>query len=80
MFPHRRTRKRAEEDFPEMGELALGPRRVPHRRPVRGHARWQEPHQAARGAVGRETGKYISHTLSVPINLQKHYLSDYLNP
>lgn len=58
LFPHRRTRKRTEEDLSEMGEFSFGPRRVPYRRPVRGHEGRQDAHQAARGALWGETGEW----------------------
>lgn len=55
-FLFRRTRGCPEEDIPEMGELPPGACGLPHRRLVRGHARRQEPHQAAGGPVGRALG------------------------
>lgn len=59
LFLDRRTRKRAEENFSKMGELSLGARRVPYRRPVRRHEGWQATHQVARGALWREIGGYL---------------------
>lgn len=55
---YRRTRKRTEENFPKMGKFAFGPRRLPHRRPLRGYEGWQNADQTARGVVRRTTGKY----------------------
>lgn len=42
-----------------MGELPFGACGVPHRRPLCGHERWQDAHQAPRGALRRETGLYL---------------------
>jgi len=40
-----------------MGEFTFGPRKWPHRRSLRGHARWQNAHQATRGALRRAIGE-----------------------
>lgn len=68
IFFTRRTRERAKEDFPEMGELALGACRVPHRRPLRGHERRQDAYPTPRGAFRRETGEF---TLSSKVISEK---------
>lgn len=65
VFVHRRTRECTEENFSKMGEFSFGARGVPHRRPLCGHEGWQDAHQASRGPLWRETGKYLLYPIII---------------
>lgn len=58
VFLFRRARKCTKENLPKMGEFTFSPRKWPHRRSLRGHARWQNAHQATRGALRRAIGEF----------------------
>ena len=48
-----------------MGEFPSDPCQLQDQRPVCRSTRWQDAHEAARGPLWRETGKFIIHLLSV---------------